>query len=248
MKLDRLRERKELVSIALLVVSAVAALLIMCKATRFFAAPAEAVGAVKDAVEQSKPDSKNLTAQLDKHKKIADGLKMSNLFSPPAPKQNPITAVMGIFGDEVLINGKWYKAGDKVGYAKILAVNPTSVETEWDGKKKTFSPIDSGATSGPSGPSRPVASSRGSVSSSGKGPRMVVTKSAAGTKPAKFDKGENPVFKKASQTYKNMSDAQRGTFKRVMKDRAEQYKQMSDSERANFKAHIIERISQSGKR
>jgi len=31
---------------------------------------------------------------------------------------------MGIFGDEALINGKWYKAGDKVADAKILAVNP----------------------------------------------------------------------------------------------------------------------------
>ena len=78
---------------------------------------------------------------------------------------------------------------------------------------------------------------------------MVVTKAAAGikTKSAKFDKGENPLFKKAGQTYKNMSDAQRDMFKRVMKERAEQYKQMDGAERGHFKARLIERISNSGK-
>ena len=75
---------------------------------------------------------------------------------------------------------------------------------------------------------------------------MVVTKSS--TRTTKSSTAKNPVVKKMKKTYENMSDAQKDTFKRVMKGRAEQYKQMSDSERANFKAHIIERISHSGKR
>jgi hypothetical protein len=235
LKLDRLKEKKELVSTALLVISVLSAILILVKVTGFFVASANAESAVKDAIRHSAPDAKNVTAQLDKSKKVADALKKSNLFSPPLPKQNPIKTVMGIFGDEALINGKWYKAGDKVADARILAVNPTSVETEWDGKKKTFSPIDSGAASGPGGSSRSrrsTVSVRSSSSSSGGRPQMVVTKSSAG---AKSPAANNPEAMKMKKKYEGMSEAQKNTFKRVMKDRAEQYKQMSDSERKNFK-------------
>ena len=246
MKLDYLNEKKELVSTALLVISVLSAILILVKVTGFFVASANAETAVNDAIRHSKPDAKNVTAQLDNSKKVADALKKSNLFSPPPPKQNPIKMVMGIFGDEALINGKWYKAGDKVADARILAVNPTSVETEWNGKKKTFSPIDSSSASGPSGSSRPgrsTVSVRSSSSSGGGRPQMVVTKSDAGIK---SPKANNPEATKIKKKYEGMSEAHKDTFKRVMKDRAEQYKQMSDSERKNFKAHIIERISQSG--
>jgi len=251
--LDTLKEKKELVSSALLVLSVLAAGLILVKVTGFFVSSAQAENAVKDAIKHSEPDAQNMTAQLDKSKKLADALKKNNLFAPPGPKQNPITAVMGIFGDEALINGQWYKAGAKVGDAKILAVNPTSVETEWEGQKKTFGPIDGAGTSGSGGSSRPtrktVSSGRSDASKGGR-PQMVVTKSAPGTKskPTKFDKGENPVFKKAGQTYKNMSDAQRDMFKEVMKKRAADYKQMDDAEKGHFKARVIERISNSGKR
>ena len=251
MKLDYLKENKELVSTTLLVISAIAAFLILYKVSGFFAAPAKAASAVKDAFDQSEPDSKNLAAQLDKCKKVADALKRGNLFSPPAPPENPIKAVMGIFGDEALINGKWYKAGDKVADAKILTVNPTSVETEWDGKKMTFSPIDSVAASGPSGPSRPgrsTARSRGSGSSSGGRPHMIVTKSGAGTgtKPTKSGKGESPIAMKMSKTYESMSEAQRDNFKKEMKKRAEKNKQMSEPERVKFKAGKIEKIGRGG--
>lgn len=245
-----LTEKKELVSGVLLVLAGLAVALTLVKVTGFFVTSARAESAVRDAIRHSKPDAQNMTVQLDKAKQVADALKSKNLFAPPGPRQNPITRVMGIFGDEALINGRWYRAGDSVGDARILAVNPTSVETEWDGKKQTFSPIDSGA-SGAGGPSRPTRSkgSRRSVSvSAGGRPQMVVTQSAAGKKPKKFDKGENPAIKKASQTYKKMSDAQRALFKRVMKERAGQYKRMDDEEKAHFKARIIERISHSGKR
>ena len=250
MKLSDLKEKKELVSTALLAVSVLSAVLIMVKVTGFFVVAAKAESAVVNAIEHSKPDSENVAAQVDKFKKVADALKKSNLFAPPATKQNPIKAVMGIFGDEALINGKWYKAGDKVADAKILAVNPTSVETEWDGKKKTFSPIDGGATSSPGTPSRgrSTASTRRSSSSSGKGAQIVVTKSDAGTKSTKSGKEKKSDAKKTSQIYKSLSDSQRDMVKRVLKDRAEQFKQMNGDEKARFKAHVIERISHSGKR
>ncbi|MHC4569129.1 MAG: hypothetical protein ACYTE3_25640, partial [Planctomycetota bacterium] len=155
MKVDYLKEKKELVATALFAVSALSLVLIVLKVTGFFVTSARAEETVKQAIEQSKPDSDNVGAQFDKIEKVANALKRQNLFSPPAPPRNPVTAVQGVFGDEALINGKWYEAGKMVGEAKIVAVTPTAVTVEWNGKKTVFNPIDGGASSGPGGPSRP---------------------------------------------------------------------------------------------
>jgi len=176
MTIDYLKEKRELVATVLLAVSVIAGLLIVVKVTGFFVTSARAEGTVKQAIEQGKPDTKNLTAQLDRFKQVADALKKSNLFAPPPPKQNPIKAVMGIFGDEALINGKWYKVGAKVGDAKVVAIAPDAVTTEWNGQQKTFNPID-GSSSGSSGPARPARRSSSSRSSSAsKGSRSAAPK------------------------------------------------------------------------
>jgi hypothetical protein len=251
LKLEHLKDKKELLSTALLVVSVLAAIMILVKVVGFFVTSARAAGAVEQAIRHSAPDATNMTAQLGKSRKVADTLKKSNLFVPPSPRENPIKMVMGILGDEALINGKWYKTGDKVGDAKILAVNPTSVETEWDGKKKTFSPIDAGAAPGPSGSSsskRPTMTARSSNSAGTGSAQMVVTKSSPVTKSTKSEKPAESYEKKMSKVYKGFSDSQKEAFKRVLKERGEQYKRMDSDEKAHFKARIIERISHSGKR
>jgi hypothetical protein len=83
----------------------------------------------------------DVAALLAPSRASAEGLKKSNLFVPPPPKRHPAGNVLGILGDEVLINDKWYKAGDRVGDAKILAVEPTKVRIAWDGQEKDFFPI-----------------------------------------------------------------------------------------------------------
>jgi len=55
----------------------------------------------------------------------------------------------------VLFNGKWYKVGDKIGDAKIVAIEAAQVRIEWEGKEKIFAPISAASSSGPGGP-RPV--------------------------------------------------------------------------------------------
>ncbi len=238
MKLDTLKEKKEIVSTALLIISLLAVGLILAKVTGFFMASAQAESAVNDAIKHSKPDSKNQTVQSDKLKKVADALKKDNLFSPPVPKKNPITTVMGIFGDEALINGKWYKAGDKVGDAKILSVNSTAVETEWDGKKKTFNPIDGGSSSGSSGPSRSSRSTaRSSSSSSRPGrPGMVVTQ---GSKPTGRGGGPPGMGGMSREKMMSMSEAERDKFRSQMKSK---YENMSDNEKEKFRAQMRERF------
>ena len=239
MNLDTLKEKKELVSSALLVVSLLSAVLILVKVTGFFVTSARAGSAVRDAIQHSKPDAKNLDAQLDKSKELADALKKDNLFSPPAPKTNPITAVNAIMGDEALINGKWYKAGANVGDAKILAVNPTLVETEWDGKKTLFSPIDGGQSSGPGGPSRPGRPSprRGSSSPRAGRPGMVVTQ---GAKPQAGGGGTPDWRSMTREKMMSMSEGERAKYRAQMR---ENYERMSDSEKEEFRAHMREQFA-----
>jgi hypothetical protein len=91
-------------------------------------------------------------AQITADKSVAANLKKKNLFLPPEPPRNPVTEVAGILGSEALINGRWYKAGAKVGEGKnaalIVAIEPTKVRVRWDGKETEFLPINaSGASS-----------------------------------------------------------------------------------------------------
>jgi hypothetical protein len=141
MEPDRIQKRKELVSVVLLAVSAFMAVLVVAKVAGFFAASAKAEDLVQTALTQGKPDPNDMEQHLAGSKAIADELKKKNLFAPPPPKQHPVKEVQGILGNEVIISGKFYKIGDKIKDAKILAIEPTRVKMEWDGKEKWFAPI-----------------------------------------------------------------------------------------------------------
>jgi|GEM_PF-2247186 len=156
MKLDCLNEKKELVPIFLLGASAFFAVFFLVKLTLFLTVSARAEGLVKRAVEQNNTDAKNMEKYLAGSKTLADKLKQNNLFALPLPKQHPVKEVLGIFGDEVLIEDNWYKVGDMVGDAKIVEVEPTEVKIAWNGKEQMFAPISS---SGSEGPRRPQSDS-----------------------------------------------------------------------------------------
>lgn len=141
MEPDRIQKRKELLSVVLLVVSVFLGVLVAAKVAGFFAASAKAEDVIQTALTQSKPDPNEIEQHLAGSKAIADELKKKNLFAPPPPKQHPIKEVQGILGNEVIISGKFYKIGDKIGDAKIVAIEPTRVKTEWGGKEKWFAPI-----------------------------------------------------------------------------------------------------------
>lgn len=98
----------------------------------------------------------DLQVSLGKARQSAEALKKSNLFVKQAPKEHPVKQVDGILGSEVLIADKWYKVGGKIGDAVIVAIAPTEVTIEWDGQKKTFSPIST-ANAQPGQPPTPAA-------------------------------------------------------------------------------------------
>jgi hypothetical protein len=104
----------------------------------------------------ARQDPNDLQASLRKARESADALKKNNLFVKQAPKEHPVKQVDGILGNEVLIADKWYKLGEKVGDAAIVAIAPTEVTIEWNGQKKTFAPMAT-ATAQQESPPAPAA-------------------------------------------------------------------------------------------
>ena len=151
MKLDYLRQKKELIPLVLLGASVLMALLILIKVVGFFVFSARAENLIERAVAQNGTDTKDTEKYFAESKALAEGLKKNNLFAPPPPKQHPVKEVWGILGDEVLIEGKWYKVGDTIGDAKILAIGPTSAKIDWNGAEKVFLPIDAAIPEAPKG-------------------------------------------------------------------------------------------------
>jgi len=225
---ENLRSRKELVPAVLLGVAVLCGVLILVKVTGFFVASARAQSVVKRAVAQSESDSTLMEAQLAKSRPIADNLKKNNLFSPPPPKEHPIKEVFAIFGDEVLINDRWYKAGDRVGDAKITAIGPTSVTTVWDSKEKIFYPMQATVAEAPRsgrGPETAATKEGGGAGERKEGGAEAVTIQIEGGPPG-FGGRMGPGggdFMAMRERFENMSEAERERFRAEMRDRAERF-------------------------
>jgi len=83
-------------------------------------------------------DLKKLLAET---RASAEEIKKKNLFVPLRAKQFPVSEVKGILGHEVLIGERWYRVGEQVGEARVVAVEPTKVRLVWEGQEREFSPI-----------------------------------------------------------------------------------------------------------
>ena len=142
MKIDFLKSRKELLPKALLWFSAGLGVVIIINIAGFFVSCANASRTIENATAQSQCEPNDVKDSIEKYKVIANELKKKNLFIPPVPKKHPVNQVIGILGKEALINGKFYKVGDKIGDANVLAIEPARVKIKWDGKEKWFAPFD----------------------------------------------------------------------------------------------------------
>lgn len=160
MKLDYIKEKKELISVALSGISVLFAVLIFMKVTSYFKLSASAQDIVQTikARENTKPDDPN--KYLGPAKEMANSLKKNNLFAPPQEKRNPITEVRCILDNEAFINGSYYKEGAMVQDAKVVKIEPTQVTIEWDGKTTVYRPMDAAMAS--AGPSERASSRTGS--------------------------------------------------------------------------------------
>ncbi len=242
MKLDYLKEKKELVSVVLFGASAVLAVLILVKVTGFFTATARAEKIVKDAIAQNTTDANDMDKYFAKYKVLANELKKNNLFAPPAPKQHPVKEVLGIFGDEVLIGkDKWYKVGDTVADAKIVAIGPTKVTIEWDGKEKTFAPIDSKGSSQPGGPRGSRAVAKAGEPGGGSAQMVAV---GSERRPMGGRGGMEGFMGGMRERFQNMPEAERDRARAQMRER---FQNMSEAERERFRAEMRERMMGGGR-
>ena len=164
------RDKAKPLTKILCAIAALLGALIFLKIAGFFVSTSQArvLEAQADAAGAGINDLKKLLAGT---KAAAEELKKKNLFVLATPKQFPISDVLGIMGQEALINGQWYKVGDNVAEARIAAIEPTKVKIVWNGQEKEFSPITSGGGGGR--PDQP--GSLGGRPGSGGPPKMVVT-------------------------------------------------------------------------
>jgi hypothetical protein len=132
-------------ALACLALAALLAILVIARVTGCRTELLQVRRIMAAALAHSGKDPNEAKPSLAATRSVADTLKKKNLFVKEPPKEHPIKQVDGILGSEALIQNKWYKAGDKVGDARILSITATGVVAEWEGKKKTFSPITSAA-------------------------------------------------------------------------------------------------------
>lgn len=226
MNLEYLKKREKIVSMAMLGLSVIFVIVILFELGGYFMAPARASSLVEKFIKDSDPNDNDVKAQLAKSRAMANDLKKKNLFIPPVPKKHPVSVVLGILGDQALINGKWYKAGAKVGDAKVVAVEPTLVRIEWEGKEKIFSPITGGSSSASGGESR-NARSGGSSRPGGSGresPSVVSVESGEGGHgfggPGEGGMRGGFGDREAMRArFENMSEAERMAFRDRMRER-----------------------------
>ena len=142
MNFHYLKWKKESVPAVLLGAAVVFGILILIKVTSFFEASARAQNLVKMAAARDELSIEGARAATGASEVIAEELKKRNLFSPPQPPRHPVTSVLGILGDEALIGDRWYKAGDTIGDAKIVAIEPVQVRIRWQGRETVFTPME----------------------------------------------------------------------------------------------------------
>lgn len=239
---DLVQNKQKMIPIVLLGIAVVSGVMALAKVTGYFIASVRAEHIVMDAIARSNPKPNVVEAQIAKSKPLAEDLKKNNLFSPPPKKEHPIQAVLGIFGDEAFINGKWYKAGAKVGDAKIVAIGPASVTTEWEGKEKVFRPIDASGAPTPGGPkSRPDRPTPKPGGTGGERADMVVVQSEGPPRRGPERGGPGPGGSMRGR-FSEMSEAERDRIRARMQDARERYSQMSEAEREKFRAEMRERF------
>jgi uncharacterized membrane protein YgcG len=158
---------------------------------------------VADQADPGKAGASDLKKVLAQTKASADAIKKNNLFVPVPAKQYPVSEVIGILGREVLIGDKWYKVGDSVGDAKIIAIEPTKVKVVWNGQEKEFSPIGSGGSGGRGDGSGP------SGRMSGPGSRRGPGQAAAGGSSADKDKMRERYMNASPEEKQRLRDEMR---------------------------------------
>jgi len=211
MKLEHiLKEKKELLSIFLLALSALMAVFILLKITSFFTDSARAQNVVKTALENISSEAKGVEQIFTKDRNLAASLTRNNIISPPASRENPVKEVRAIFGNQVLINDNWYNEGQTIADAKIVAIEADQVTIEWEGRPTTFRPIDASI---PESQQSERATARGGIT--GRESATMVTVGTQ-TQQMRGRGGMGMDFQDMRANFQNMSQAERERLRNEM--------------------------------
>jgi hypothetical protein len=215
------REHERRIEPLAMMLFAVAALLgafMLLEIAKFVASLAHAESTVAHAMRPAAAKTSAGQQDAAQMRSVVDGLKKNNLFAPPPAKQHPVNEVIGILGDEVLINGQWYKVGAAIGDAKILAIEPTKVKIVWNGQEKEFTPIAATGSGGPPGPGGRERGRGGPQPPQKSGPQMVVT-GARGSGPPGMGSLSPEEQDALRERWKNMSPEEREKLRDEMRER-----------------------------
>lgn len=180
-------------------------------------------------VEKIEQEARDRTA--DDGGRIA-ALTRKSLFAPPVPPPEP-PRCLAILGDTALINGEWYKVGQEVAGAKILAIDATSVTFLFQEKEVRQYPFETGGGGSPGGRpsrgsrSRPEARTSDSGAAASRrpdGPPM----------PGGFD-GPGGFGRPGGRGFFNISPEEREQMR-------QRFEQMSPEERSAFREQMRERF------
>jgi hypothetical protein len=134
---------------ALFVASVVLVVLTVTKVSAFMNSSVRIKNVVTAAKAKNGHDEETVKNLLAKSREVANELKKPNMLVTAPPKPKP-PVCFGIIGSSAIINGKQYKAGDKVGAAEIISVGTKEVVIKWDDKEMKLIPFDVNNASPPS--------------------------------------------------------------------------------------------------
>lgn len=208
-----LKQKKELLSIVLLGLSALLAVFILFKITSFFTDSARAENVVKNALDGINSESIGIEQYFTKDRNLAETLTRNNLFSPAPPKENPVKEVRAIFGSQALINDNWYSEGQTIQDAKIVAIEPMQVTIEWDGRQTSFRPLDASMPESQQ-------SNRTTARAGTTRPDSVILNSPTGQTRGQMPGGRTGMnFQDIRANFQNMSPAERQRLREEMMQR-----------------------------
>jgi len=137
-------KQDERVVLALLRVLTVFFAVCICTKVWTSVATVGAARAVAAAALRAGMSTPGTTQEVSPDGGAVEQLPERELPVPATPRQAPMLEVTGLLGDEALVNGHWCRVGDRMGEARILAVEATQVRVLWEGQTLTYSPAESG--------------------------------------------------------------------------------------------------------
>jgi hypothetical protein len=189
----QLTQTRKLVFLLMLTISVVLVGLTLARTTNCLASLARTDSIVQQAAVDAEVDADDVEKYFAEDKLLADALKNKNMFAPTPQQQHPVKEVTGIFAGRVLIRDKWYKVGESVADAKIVAIVPTHATIEWQGSQKTFRPFDAKVAQAPTKSKAPK-----TVTNTGKSTVVKSDKASKAARKAEKKKGSPDWAKKMS--------------------------------------------------